>query len=203
MLILHGFESSVVNFDRYVTPLIKKGYEVLACDAPAHGRSTGHTINVMIYKEFIQAICERYGPVKSFLAHSFGGLALSLALEEMPHDASYKVVLIAPATETKTAVTYFFKYLQFNAALRPYFEKVIIEKSGHPTEWFSVTRAAAHIKAQVLWVHDEDDTMTPFSDIQGVIAAQYPNFRFLITAGLGHRRIYRDADVEKAVTGFL
>src|SRR6476469_2106640 len=84
VLILHGFESSVVNFDRYVTPLIKKGYEVLACDAPAHGRSTGHTINVMIYKEFIQAICERYGPVKSFLAHSFGGLALSLALEEMP-----------------------------------------------------------------------------------------------------------------------
>ena len=29
-LIVHGFESSVVNFDRYVSALIKKGYEVLA-----------------------------------------------------------------------------------------------------------------------------------------------------------------------------
>src|SRR5215218_3002023 len=41
VLILHGFESSVVNFDKYVSPLLKKGYEVLAFDAPAHGKSEG------------------------------------------------------------------------------------------------------------------------------------------------------------------
>src|SRR5215212_1427487 len=51
LLILHGFESSVVNFDRYINPLIKKGYEVLAFDAPAHGRSTGKTFNALLYKE--------------------------------------------------------------------------------------------------------------------------------------------------------
>jgi len=44
VLILHGFESSAINFDRYVKPLIKKGYEVLAFDAPAHGRSGSKTI---------------------------------------------------------------------------------------------------------------------------------------------------------------
>ena len=27
LLILHGYESSVINFDRYLKPLIKKGYE--------------------------------------------------------------------------------------------------------------------------------------------------------------------------------
>ena len=32
ILILHGYESSVTNFDRYIKPLIKKGYEVLAFD---------------------------------------------------------------------------------------------------------------------------------------------------------------------------
>ena len=36
-LIVHGFESSVINFDRYIKPLTQKGYEVLAFDAPAHG----------------------------------------------------------------------------------------------------------------------------------------------------------------------
>src|SRR6186713_1547868 len=34
LLIMHGFESSVTNFDRYIRALIKKGYEVLAFDAP-------------------------------------------------------------------------------------------------------------------------------------------------------------------------
>lgn len=202
-LILHGFESSVVNFDRYVAPLIKKGYEVLAFDAPAHGRSTGKSANAVVYKEFIQTIYQNYGPIQSFLAHSLGGLALSLALEEIEHDASYKVALIAPATETTTAVDFFFRYLKLNASVRPYFDNVILEQSGHSTEWFSVARAAAHIKATVLWVHDKDDTMTPFADIKKVMDAQYLNFRFLITEGLGHRRIYRDNNVAKAVIDFL
>ena len=39
VLILHGHESSAVNFDHFVLPLAKKGYEVVAFDAPAHGKS--------------------------------------------------------------------------------------------------------------------------------------------------------------------
>src|SRR4051794_3221047 len=50
ILILHGFESSIVNFDQYVNPLVQKGYEVLGFDAPAHGRSTGRTVTVLDYK---------------------------------------------------------------------------------------------------------------------------------------------------------
>ena len=44
-LIIHGFESTVVNFDKYIKPLIAKGFEVLAFDSPAHGRSEGKKIN--------------------------------------------------------------------------------------------------------------------------------------------------------------
>lgn len=202
-LILHGFESSVVNFDRYVKPLLKKGYEVLAFDAPAHGRSTGKTFNALQYKEFIQSIFTNYGPIQSFMAHSFGGLALSLALEEIPHDNTFRIALIAPATETTSAADSFFKHLKLDAALRPYFDQIIVEQSGHPAEWFSVARAAKNIKAQVLWAHDTDDNMTPIADIKKVQQAHYPNFQFLITEGLGHRRIYRDNKVSKAVIDFL
>jgi len=203
VLILHGFESSVVNFDHYVKPLLKKDYEVLAFDAPAHGRSTGKIFNALLYKEFIETIYRNYGPIKSFLAHSLGGLALSLALEDIEHDASYKVALIAPATETTTAVDFFFSYLKLDPTLRREFDQVILEKSGHPTEWFSITRAAKQIKATVLWVHDKDDNMTPYSDIQTLVNAHYPNFHFLITEGLGHRRIYRDSKVTKTIVEFL
>src|SRR5688500_17218492 len=45
-LIVHGFESSSKNFDRYIAPMIKKGYEVIAFDAPAHGVSAGKTVNL-------------------------------------------------------------------------------------------------------------------------------------------------------------
>src|SRR5688500_11037320 len=36
-LLLHGFSSSCHNFYPFVQPLIHKGFEVLAFDAPAHG----------------------------------------------------------------------------------------------------------------------------------------------------------------------
>ncbi|MDB5253314.1 MAG: hypothetical protein JWP27_2483 [Flaviaesturariibacter sp.] len=203
VLILHGFESGIVNFDRYVAPLVAAGFCVLGFDAPAHGRSAGHMINVLLYKEFIEFVQRQFGPVRYFIGHSLGGLALSLALEDMPGNEQCKAVLIAPATETTTAVDYLFSILQLGPSLRPAFEKLIEEKGGRPSSWFSVARAAEQIRAQVLWVHDRGDDLTPLSDIEPVIAKQFPNFRFRITEGLGHRRIYRDNTVAEEIVTFL
>ena len=203
VLILHGFESSAVNFDRYVRPLLRKGYEVLAFDAPAHGRSGGKMINAPLYKKTIQAVYKQFGPVHSFMAHSFGGLSLCLAMEEISHTPDYRLVLIAPATETTTAIGTFFSFLKLDPAIRPEFDKVIIKKGGVSPSWYSIKRAMKHIKAQVLWIHDEDDDTTPLSDALKVKEENFPNIRFVITKGLGHRRIYRDNKVTKLIVDFL
>lgn len=203
VLILHGYESSVTNFDRYVKLLIKKGYEVLAFDAPAHGRSGGKKINAPLYKEMIQEIHQQYGPVESYMAHSFGGLAVCLALEEMSDTTDYRLALIAPATETTTAIDTFFSFLQLDKLLRQEFDKIIIKKGGVSPEWYSIKRAMKHIKAKVLWVHDEDDDVTPITDVLKVKEENYHNIEFVITKGLGHRRIYRDNKVIQTIIDFL
>ena len=203
ILILHGYESSVTNFDRYIKPLIKKGYEVLAFDAPAHGRSGGKKINAPLYKKMILEINKRFGPVQSYLAHSFGGLAVSLALEELSHTTDYRLVLVAPAAETSTAVNSFFKFLHLDPSIRALFEKIIIKKGGVSSDWYSIRRAMKNIRARVLWFQDEDDEITPLSDVLKVKAENYPNIEFVITKGLGHRRIYRDNKVAQSVVDFL
>jgi hypothetical protein len=201
--ILHGFESSVINFDRYVKPLVRKGYEVLAFDAPAHGRSSGKQINILIYKKVIQEIFRRFGPVQSYIAHSLGGLALSMALEETAHDESYKVVMIAPATETTTAADSYFRFLKLDQSVRTEFDKLIFDLGGKPIQWYSVTRAAQNIRAQVLFLQDRDDDMTPLRDVEPLMEKGYPNFQFRISEGLGHRRIYRDNKISRAIIDFL
>lgn len=203
VLILHGYESSVINFDRYVKPLIKKGYEVLAFDAPAHGRSSGKKITAPLYKAMIKKINKLYGPVQSYIAHSFGGLAVSLALEEISHTIDYKLVLIAPATETTTAIDSFFHFLQIDPSVKPEFEKLIVKRGGVSSEWYSIKRAMKHIRAKVRWFQDEDDDTTPLSDVLKVKDQNYPNIEFVITKGLGHRRIYRDNKVCKSIVEFL
>jgi predicted alpha/beta hydrolase family esterase len=203
VMIIHGFESNVKNFDRYISPLVKKGYEVLAFDAPAHGRSGGKRIILPQYKAMLAAVNQHFGPVQRFMAHSFGGLALAHMLEEMPHDENTRAVFIAPATETVTAIDSFFRFLDLNEEIRREFDRYILEESGVPAEHYSIRRAMHHIKAQILWIHDESDDMTPLKDALAVKADHHPNIEFVITQGLGHRRIYRENKVVKQIVDFL
>jgi pimeloyl-ACP methyl ester carboxylesterase len=203
LLIVHGFESTVKNFDRFIMPFVRKGYEVICFDGPAHGRSGGKTITLPLYVETLRQICERYGPVNRFLAHSFGGLAVAHLLEVLPHNESTKAVFIAPATETVTAIDSFFRFLDLNEGVREEFDKIILKKSGVPPSHFSIKRAVRHIDARILWIHDEDDELTPLADALAVKQEAHPHIEFEITKGLGHRRIYRENKVVKRIVEFL
>lgn len=202
-LIIHGFESTSKNFDRYITPLIRKGYEVLAFDAPAHGNSGGKQITLPLYIRTLQEIYRLYGPIQHFMAHSLGGLALVHFIETIPHDAHTRLALIAPATETTTAIDSFFKFLDLRPAIRQDFDQLIFDRSGYWPSHFSVRRAMQQVQAQVLWFHDEQDELTPLSDALKVRDDQHPHLSFVITHGLGHRAIYRDNKVVKQVIEFL
>ncbi|MGC4039050.1 MAG: alpha/beta fold hydrolase [Chitinophagaceae bacterium] len=203
-LVIHGHVSSVLNFEPYIDGLVKKGHEVLAFDAPAHGMSGGETINVVEFSDFILHIHEKFGPVQSYVGHSFGGLAIALAMEKIQHDESFRIALIAPATESISAIDRYFRMIHLtDEKVKHYFEEQIQEIGGHPSAWYSVARAMQHIKAKVLWVHDQDDPVTPFSDALNVKKQNYPNVQFVVTSGLGHAQIYRDKSVCKAIIDFL
>jgi pimeloyl-ACP methyl ester carboxylesterase len=203
LLIIHGFESTVKNFDRFIMPFVRKGYEVLLFDGPAHGRSGGKTITLPLYVQTLQEIVKRYGPINRFLAHSFGGLALAHLLESIEHDEATKAVFLAPATETTSAIDSFFQFLDLNDSLRQAFDQLILDRSGVPPSHFSIRRAVKNIKASILWIHDEEDELTPLRDALLVQNDAHPNIRFEITSGYGHRRIYRENKVLKMIQEFL
>jgi len=203
LLILHGYESSVRKFDHHISRAIKKGYGVYAFDAPAHGNSEGKRIHMLNYVEMIRMVEQLYGKMDAYLAHSFGGMSVCHYLEKAPHSKDTKVVLIAPATENVTAIDGFFKFLQLNDKVRNAFDQKIKDLSGHFPTHYSIPRTMKHIKASVLWVHDEDDQVTPLKDVEKLILQQPPNVEFLITKGLGHNRIYRDNEVKRKIFSFL
>ncbi len=204
VLLLHGFSSAAFKFDKYVQPLIKKGYQVISFDAPAHGSSNGTTTNALEYSQMIQQVNVQFGPIHSFIAHSFGGLAVSLAAEEMQHSPQTKIVLIAPATETTTALAGAYKLLQVtNKKVMAHIDAYILAVSGKPPVWFSIRRAVKNCNANILWVHDEDDMITPLHDAAKVKEDKHSNIKFMITKGLGHQKIYHDAAVKKAIVDFL
>jgi pimeloyl-ACP methyl ester carboxylesterase len=93
--------------------------------------------------------------------------------------------------------------LHLNGKIRSAFDKLIVDVGEKPVEWYSISRALKNIEGQILWIHDEDDTVTPFKDVKPIIERNLPNVRFLITRGWGHRRIYREEKVINEISSFL
>lgn len=60
-----------------------------------------------------------------------------------------------------------------------------------------------NIKANILWLHDKDDAITPLSDAEKVKADHHPNITFVISNGLGHSKIYRDKHTVNHILRFL
>ena len=200
VLICHGFNSSCYKFEKYVSLFLKEGFAVLAFDAPAHGLSDGKILNAVLYKEMIAAIEKLYGTLDSIMGHSLGGLAASLAAEEMPD--LKKLVLIAPATETKSALDLFCRIIHVKKDIRKELENIIEELEHKPAHWYSVTRAIQNISASILWIHDDGDTICPYSDTKTIQQLQLPHVRFVTTQHLGHNKIYRDSKVQKMIVDF-
>lgn len=204
VLILHGFESRAYNFDAYIKPLTKKGFEVIAIDAPAHGNSEGKRLILPDYIDTIRLVEEKFGPFTGIMGHSFGGLALGLYLENIPHTMDKRIALIAPATETTTAIDSFFRFLQLGKELRTAFDEHIRNISGKDPAFYSLKRVLPlQSKHRFLWVHDLEDDLTPWSDVVPLHESKPEHIRFIITQGLGHRRIYRDNHVRNEIISFL
>jgi pimeloyl-ACP methyl ester carboxylesterase len=204
VLILHGFSSSCHKFEHFVKPLVELGYEVLAFDAPAHGSSDGEQVNALVYAAMIKKIQELYGPFNAYIGHSFGGLAACFALESIEPIPQTKLVLIAPAAETTTAIDNAFAMLRLkNKKLRQMMDEEILAISGNETSWFSIRRAIKNIDAEILWIQDEKDSITPLKDALRVRDDNHGHVNFRITSGLGHQKIYHDKDVMDAITNFF
>jgi len=200
-LIVHGFSSYGYKFEKYVQPLLSAGFEVFLFDAPAHGLSEGKIINALIYKRFLGMIDQTFGKMDAFIAHSLGGLATSLLAEELKEKR--KLILIAPATETRTAVNGFYKMFKVKEPVQKEFEEMIFRMTGKHMDHFSITRVMQQIQTPVLWVHDKQDRICPYADTLTVQKLALPHIQFYTTDGLGHNKIYRDKQVVKRVVDFL
>lgn len=203
LLILHGFSSYAYKFEKYILPLRKEGFEVLAFDAPAHGNSDGKLINANLYKQVILEIERLYGPLYALIGHSLGGLAASLAFESLPDNTQRKLVLIAPATETERAITNFFQIIPADNKTIIAFRQLISTMTQQPVSYFSVSRVVKNLSARVLWVHDKQDPICTFEDVKPLLSLSLPHVRFLITEQLGHSRIYKDDKICHEIVAFL
>lgn len=203
ILIVHGFSSYSYKFEKYVSLLKKQGFEVVAFDAPAHGLSGGKRINSLLYRDAILAIEQAFGPFYGMMGHSLGGLSATLAFKQLTNQLARRLVIIAPATETWRSIDHFLGLFSADEKLKQAFLEMLTELTHETIESISVSDAVKYIQSPIFWVHDKQDKICVFEDVQTMIDKKIPNIKFHVTQGLGHSFVYKEAQVSNEIVQFF
>lgn len=193
VLLVHGWSGRGSQLGAFVEPLVSAGHRVVAFDLPAHGRTPGRRTNALGATQAVLRVGEELGPLRGVIAHSFGALCTTLALRD-GLDAS-RVSYVAPAARAIQAVRGFSR--QFGLSWPAEWGlRGEMERRFGPEIWprFSARVCAPRLNVPALIVHDLDDVEVPYREGQ-LLAHSWPGARLVTTAGLGHRRILRDARV--------
>jgi pimeloyl-ACP methyl ester carboxylesterase len=202
VLLVHGWESNASGMRGFVRPLLRQGFRVIAFDAPAHGRSSGRQTNFIDYSGAIETIIKTMGPVKFIVAHSFGASATLFTLSRLPNLGVERVVSLGAPSRLNEMVDIWTSFLQMPLLAAEQMRRRLVDRVGLPVEWLAVETAVAQLTVPGLIVHDQNDTIVPYSNAQA-IHKQWSTSTLITTTGLDHRGVLQDREVLRQVVDFL
>jgi pimeloyl-ACP methyl ester carboxylesterase len=200
VLLVHGWGGSAGQLHPFVEPLVEAGFSVVAFDAPAHGTSTGSWLAIPRYAAAIQRVVEQIGPLHAVIAHSMGGPAASLALAQGL--SAGRFIQIAPPADALLWFTKWSSELGLPEAVSTAARRAIERRAGMGMERLNADTVGPNLQLPVLVIHDRDDLEVPWTD-GAAVAKAVSGASLVVTEGLGHRRILRDAQVVQKVIGFV
>jgi len=201
VLLVHGWNGRGIQLGGLAQALAAAGYQAVAFDAPAHGRSPGRSTHIYEVTEAVEAVAAAFGPLHGVVAHSFGCMATAFAL--VRRLAVQRVVMVSPPATVEGMVDSFTGLL----AVPPRAKAVMHElfEAGFGADlWqrFATTGNLAKVDVAGLVIHDGDDEVVTISEGKAVADA-WRGATFVRTTGLGHHCILRSPDVARQVCTFL
>jgi pimeloyl-ACP methyl ester carboxylesterase len=198
ILAVHGWEGRASQFRGLGERLAARGYQLIAIDAPAHGRSAGAEANPIVFADALVEAAAELGPLHAVVGHSMGGAAALLA-QARGLRVARSVAIAAPAALSDVLKRLSRGFGLPARAARHFFAQMQ-RHAGEPVETIDVT-ALEGVHGATLVVHDRDDPVIPFAD--GERIARTLQGELVETRGLGHRDVLREPSVLDRIAIFL
>jgi pimeloyl-ACP methyl ester carboxylesterase len=199
VLLTHGWESNTSRWDYILEDLKAQNYNIIALDAPAHGRSGGKQFNAVLYSKFINIVAQKHHP-EVIIGHSVGGMASVFFMNNHQLESVKKLVLLgAPAHFTGVFARYK-TMMGYNRKISNGLDDIVLKRFGKPVDYFSAADFTKSIEARGLIIHDKNDKIIPFEDAQ-LFANHYKNAELISTTGFGHG--LRDQSLTPQIIEFI
>lgn len=199
VLLLHGWESNTFRWRKLIKELIREGFDIVAFDAPAHGKSTGEIFNVILYAECLEEISKGYRP-KYIVGHSVGGMTAVYHQYAYDSEGVEKIVTIGAPSEFPEVMDKYQTLLKFNNRVMKALDNYLYQHFGFRIKDFSTSQFARELKVKGLLIHDELDAIAPFSSSERV-HANWKGSKLIKTRGLGHS--LHQEEVNQQIVDFL
>jgi len=190
--LLHGWTGRAAVMTAFVQPLLAQGFDVLALDFPAHGKSDGDRLNVPLGVGAVNAVQAVTGPWAGVIGHSFGGAvtfsAVSGLVNGLPPLKVGRLVLVAAPSSMPRIFDNFAARHQMPPEAVPYLKSHVRRLTGHDVETFMGGEILSRVRLPTLVLHAPDDKEVIFENAEAFAAAG-DHVRLIALPGLGHRRI--------------
>lgn len=200
VLLVHGWSGRGTQLCKIADEIIKLGYSTVSFDAPAHGKSPGHSTIMVDFIASVIEIDKQFGPFEIAIGHSLGGMTVMNAIKEGIQVK--KAIIIGSGDIVQDITDDFIAKLE----LRPEMSKLLClyfeKKYGRKMEDYDAYKAAEKTLIPTLVIHDENDPEVPVK--AGIHIHKYlKNGELMLTKKLGHRKILADHHVIEKIINFI
>jgi pimeloyl-ACP methyl ester carboxylesterase len=201
VVLVHGWAGRAADWRHLAGDLVVSGYRVVVPDLPAHGATRGARTDLFELAGALAEVLVQERPV-AVVAHSLGFPTTMLALQDAV-EVPLAVVAVAPGRLLDRAVEAFATRARLVAPLADELRRGIETCFGADV-WsqLNVDRDLPSLRARGLVVHDVEDDEVPIDDARAIVSG-WPDAELVVTDGLGHRRIVRDASVRSSIVEWL
>ncbi|MEL4308701.1 alpha/beta fold hydrolase [Joostella sp. CR20] len=200
VLLVHGWSGRGTQLSKIADTLLKAGYSTVSFDAPAHGRSTGKTTNMLEFIDTVMEIDKKYGPFEAAVGHSLGSMTL---VNCASRGLKTKAMVLIGSGDKIDDIIYDFAFKlglkeKIGDRLKLNFDNIAMEDVNN----YSASFAAEKVTIPVLLFHDENDLDSPIASSEN-IHHKLKNSTLIRTKGLGHRKILGNDEVIKQLSDFI
>jgi pimeloyl-ACP methyl ester carboxylesterase len=202
VLLVHGWGSDSSSMYSLVAPLRKRGFRVVAFDAPAHGTQPGTHTTMTEFKSAVEGMLDTIGEVHAVIGHSLGGIAAVSAIASGRLQPPHRLVLVSAPCSLPTVIERWSRFLSIGNRAVGQMKGELKRRNGVPVDHWNIAERGCDFDGQVMIFHDHDDSLVPFCEAEK-IASALRHTKLRGTTGLGHRRILFDPAVQAEIVDFL